>query len=54
MEKRFSFPFCPLEFIEEIRLERHVAKDHKKKEIMPTGIICGMLQIPHRDIFDYQ
>ena len=31
MDKRFPCPFCPLEFIEQIRLERHVAKAHKKK-----------------------
>ena len=31
MERKFPCPFCPLEFFEQIRLERHVVKAHKKK-----------------------
>ena len=31
MSERFSCPFCPLEFPEQIRLERHIDKAHKNK-----------------------
>ena len=31
MEDKFACEFCPLVFAEKIRLEKHVAKAHKKK-----------------------